>query len=157
MTYKDSYNNRINRSYSRSIYILQQALYPFIKGYVPNLIAWEDVRLLVMILLIIFISVPLYAFIRMVRSFTRKTKSHDVKGGSVKINAIDCSYSMVILCLFMFGFFLNRSAVDAGEQLHIYELNDVKVDGYASLFNEYIASVLVLLTLGMLSFWIIKS
>ena len=74
-------------------------------------------RLLVMILLMIFISVPLYAFIRMVRCFTRKTKSHDVK-----IKAIDCSYSMVILCLFMFGFFQNGSAVDAGEQLHIFEL-----------------------------------
>ncbi|WP_253896261.1 DUF6688 family protein [Solibacillus sp. R5-41] len=111
---------------------------------------------MIMILLIISISVPLYAFIRMVRSFTRKTKSHDVKGGSVKIKAIDCYYSMVILCLFMFGFFLNGSAVDAGEQLHIFDLNGVKVDGYASLSNEYIASVVVLLTLGMFSFWVVS-
>jgi hypothetical protein len=106
-----------------------------------------------MILLIIFSS---YAFIRMVQSFTRKTKSHDAKGGSVKIKVIDSYYSMVILCLLMFGFFLNGNAVDAGERLYIFELTGAKANGYASLSNEYTASVVVLLTLGMISFWVVS-
>ena len=108
-----------------------------------------------MLLLILLISFPLYAFIRMVKSFTRKTQSHDVEGGSVKIKAIDSYCSMVIYCLFFLGLFLNDSAVDAGERLLIFELTGAKVNGYASLANEYIASVIVLLTLGLFSFLIV--
>ncbi|MEK4628441.1 MAG: DUF6688 family protein [Solibacillus sp.] len=109
-----------------------------------------------MLLLIIFISVPLYAFFRMVQSFIKKTKSRNVQGGSFKIIVIDTYYSLVILCLLMVGFFLNGSAVDGGERLHIFELTGVKANGYASLSNEYIASIIILLILGMISFWIVS-
>ena len=111
---------------------------------------------MIMVLLFISISVPLYAFIRMVQSFTRKTKSHDVKGGSITIKAIDSYSSMVIYCLFLLGFYLNGSAVDAGERLRIFELTGVKANGYASLANEYIEPVVVLLSLGIFSFLIVS-
>lgn len=109
-----------------------------------------------MILLIISILVPFYAFIRMVQSFTRKTKSHDVNGGSVKIKASDSYFSIVIYCLFLLGFYLNGSGVDAGEPLRIFEFTGARVNGYASIANEYIASVVVLVTLGMFSFLIVS-
>jgi hypothetical protein len=109
-----------------------------------------------MILLIISIPVPLYALIRMVRSFTRKTKSHDVLGESVKIKVMDSYSSIVIYCLFSLGLFLNGSAVDAGERLRIFELTGAKINGYASIANEYTTSVVVLMTLGLFAFLIVS-
>lgn len=113
------------------------------------------IEIMIMILLIIFISVPLYAFIRVFQSFTRKTKSHDAKGGSVKIKAIDSFSSIVIYCLFLLGFYLNSNAEDAGERLLIIKLTGAKANGYASLANEYIVPLVFLLTLGMFSFLIV--
>lgn len=105
-----------------------------------------------MLLLIVLIAIPLYALIRMVQSFTRKTQSHDVEGGSVKMKTIDSYCSMVIYSLLLLGFYLNGSAVEAGERLRVFEFTGAKANGYASLANEYIVSVVVLLTVGMFSF-----
>ena len=109
-----------------------------------------------MLLLIVLIAIPLYALIRMIQSFTRKTQSHDVEGGSVKMKTIDSYCSMVIYSLFLLGFYLNGSAVEAGERLRVFEFTGAKANGYASLANEYIVSVVVLLTVGMFSFLIIS-
>ena len=92
----------------------------------------------------------------MVRSFTRKTKSHDVLGESVKIKVMDSYSSIVIYCLFSLGLFLNGSAVDAGERLRIFELTGAKINGYASIANEYTTSVVVLMTLGLFAFLIVS-
>ncbi|EEM18234.1 hypothetical protein bpmyx0001_8810 [Bacillus pseudomycoides DSM 12442] len=105
-------------------------------------------ELLVFIKVLLFISIPRYAFFRMSRNFTKEK--------SVKIKSIDVFASMVIYCLFMLGFFLNGVAAGAGEQLHIFERTGAKNNGYASLANEYIVSVIVLITLGMISFWIVS-
>lgn len=92
----------------------------------------------------------------MFQSFTRKKKPQVLKGGSVKIKAIDAFASVVIYCLLLLGFFLNGIALKAGERLRIFEMNGAKANGYASLANEYIVSVIVLITLGMISFWIVS-
>lgn len=89
----------------------------------------------------------------MVLSFWRKTKPQNVKGGSGKVKAMDVFFLLVIHCLLLVGLFINSSAVDAGEPLIIYELSGA-MDSYASLANEYIVSVIFLLTLGLVSFWI---
>lgn len=106
-------------------------------------------------MVLLFISIPMYACFKMFQNFTKK-KPQVVKDKSVKIKAIDVFYSMAIYCLFMLGFFLNGIAADAGEQLHIFERTGAKDNGYASLANEYVVSVIVLLTLGMISFWIVS-
>ncbi|WP_235907213.1 DUF6688 domain-containing protein [Niallia circulans] len=104
-------------------------------------------------ILLILISVPIYSLILMVRSFKRKTK-HDAKAGTVKMKTRDSLLSIGIYCLFLLGFYLNSSAVDAGEPLRIYEFTGAKSNGYASFANEYIVAVIVLITLGMLSFFL---
>ncbi|MFI8710033.1 DUF6688 family protein [Bacillus sp. NPDC077411] len=111
--------------------------------------------MLVFIKLLIFISIPVYAFFRMFQDFI-KEKPKVVKDKSVKIKAIDVYTSMIIYCLFMLGFVLNGMAAGAGERLLIFEMTGAKNNGYASLANEYVISVIVLLTLGMISFWIVS-
>ncbi|PEL40317.1 DUF6688 domain-containing protein [Bacillus toyonensis] len=104
--------------------------------------------MLVFIKVLLFVSIPMYAFFRVFWDFA--------KGKSVKIKAIDVYASMIIYCLFMLGFFLNGMAAGAGERLLIFERTGVKNNGYASLANEYVVSVIVLVTLGMISFWIVS-
>lgn len=105
-------------------------------------------ELLVFIKVLLFVSIPMYAFFRMFLNYVNEK--------SVKIKAIDVYASMIIYCLFMLGFFLNKAAAGAGERLHIFEMTGIKDNGYASLANEYVVSVIVLLTLGMISFWIVS-
>ncbi|MEI4802862.1 DUF6688 family protein [Bacillus sp. FJAT-51639] len=113
--------------------------------------------MLVFIKLLIFISIPVYAFFRTFQNFIFiKEKSQDVKDKPVIIKAIDVYTSIIIYCLFMLGFFLNGMAAGAGKSLHIFEMTGAKDNGYASLANEYVVSVIVLLTLGMISFWIVS-
>lgn len=107
-------------------------------------------------MLLLFISIPVYTFFRMFQSFARKKKPQVLKDESVKIKAIDAFASMVIYCLLLLGFFLNRIALNAGEPLRIFEMTGAKANGYASLANEYLVSVIALLTLGMISFWIVS-
>ncbi|MCM3735291.1 hypothetical protein M3215_05535 [Bacillus cytotoxicus] len=104
--------------------------------------------MLVFIKVLLFVSIPMYAFFRMFLNYVNEK--------SVKIKAIDVYASMIIYCLFMLGFFLNKAAAGAGERLHIFERTGIKDNGYASLANEYVVSVMVLLTLGMISFWIVS-
>lgn len=92
----------------------------------------------------------------MVQSFTRKAKSHDAKAETVKMKGKDSFFSIGIYCLFLLGFYLNSNALDAGEPLRIFEYTGAKANGYASFANEYIVPVVVLLTLGMLSFFLVS-
>lgn len=108
------------------------------------------------IMLLLCISIPVYAFFRMFKNFTREKKQQVIQGGSIKIKEIDAFASLGIYCLLLFGFFLNGMAENAGEQLRIFDMTGAKANGYASLANEYIVSVIVLLTLGMISFWIVS-
>ncbi|MEK4426068.1 DUF6688 domain-containing protein [Solibacillus sp. FSL K6-1523] len=106
---------------------------------------------MVLILLFILISVPLYTLFRIVKSFMRKANWE-----SAKVKAIDSYLAMFIYCLLLFGFFLNGNGVAGGERLRIFSHNGLKINGYASIANEYIASVIILLTLGLFAFWIIS-
>jgi hypothetical protein len=104
-----------------------------------------------------FIAIPLYAFIRMVQSFKRKKVHLTAKGGSVRNKVMDAVYSVVIFCLFMVGFLLNSIGLKAGETMKVFAMGGAKVNGYASLANEHILSIIVLLIVGMFSFWLISS
>ena len=107
--------------------------------------------MVVLLLVLMFVSIPAYALIRMVQSFAGKNLS------SVKTRVIDGVYSFVILCLVLIGFFINSLALKAGEQLLIFSMNGHKANGYASLANEHVWSLIVLFILGMFCFWLVSS
>ncbi|MCM3766968.1 DUF6688 family protein [Neobacillus niacini] len=107
--------------------------------------------MVVFLMVILFISVPLYAFIRMIQSFISR------KNVSIKSRVIDAFYSAVIIGLVMIGFFINSLGLEAGEPVRIFQVTGAKVNGYASLATEHIFSVVLLLILGMFSFWLIGS
>ncbi|MBO0962902.1 hypothetical protein J1P26_24830 [Neobacillus sp. MM2021_6] len=109
------------------------------------------------LVILLFVSVPTYAFIRMVQSFLSKKRRQVNRSGSVRTKFIDAFYSMAIICLLMLGFFINHIGLEGGEQMWIFSMNGVKANGYASLANEHVLSVIVLLILGMFSFWLIAS
>ena len=96
------------------------------------------------------ISIPIYCLYRVLQGFARKKKE------LLKIKIMDVYVSVLLYLLLLFGFFLNRSSVNAGVPLRIFQMNGAKVNGYASLANEYILTVIVLLILGLISFWIIS-
>ncbi|QDI93031.1 hypothetical protein EPH95_06260 [Salicibibacter halophilus] len=109
--------------------------------------------MLLILVAILIISTPAYALIRMFQSFSKEVQSQDVKDGSVKVKVImDVFFSVVIYCFLLLGFYLNGVAVDAGGTLRIYEETGAMANGYASLANEHIVSVIVLLTLGLTGF-----
>lgn len=101
-------------------------------------------------------SIPIYTFIRMIQSFTKKASTPEGKDRIVLVKTIDTYTAILIYCLLLLGFFFNSIAVDAGKPLIIYELTGQSGDGYASLANEHVVSVIVLLTLGMFSFLLIS-
>jgi hypothetical protein len=108
------------------------------------------------IILLVVISIPFYGLIRVVQSF-KKRRPQAEKENSIKIKVIDACYSMALFCLFMVGFYFNSMGVEAGKPLKVYQMGGAKAFDYASLSNEHILSVVVLLLLGMFSFWIISS
>ncbi|MDQ0223853.1 DUF6688 domain-containing protein [Metabacillus niabensis] len=101
------------------------------------------------LLLLLFIFIPIYSFIRMLQSFK------STKQGKGRITIIDCFSSLIILCLLTFGFSFNGQAVEAGEPLLIFEVTGQKANGYASLANEYIDSVIALFIVGFICFCLI--
>ena len=101
------------------------------------------------------IPVPLYAFIRMVKSFTRKNEN-GVMVEPIKMKVSDTYFAIAIYCIFLLGIFLNGLADEAGVPLRIYEYTGAIANGYASIAEEYKMSVIVLLTLGVFSFWILS-
>ncbi|MGN7940087.1 DUF6688 domain-containing protein [Virgibacillus sp. 6R] len=103
------------------------------------------------LLLLLFIFIPIYSFIRICQSF-KSTKQEKGKG---KVRVIDCFSALIILCLLMFGFSFNGQAVKGGETLRIFEVTGQKVNGYASLANEYIDSVIALFIVGFICFCLI--
>ncbi|WP_253701350.1 DUF6688 family protein [Bacillus sp. FJAT-29814] len=107
--------------------------------------------MVVFLMALLFISVPMYAFIRMIQSFISRKKD------SIKSRVIDAFYSAAIIGLVMIGLFINSMGLEAGEPIHIFEMTGAKANGYASLANEHIFSVVLLLILGMFSFWLIGS
>lgn len=108
-----------------------------------------------LIMVLLLIPVPAYTFIRMVLSFAGR-RSQRAKEGGVGPKTIDSYSSIVIYVFLLLCFFLNDIAVDAGEQLRVFELTGAMVGGgYASLAKEYILTVVVILTLGVISFWVI--
>lgn len=112
--------------------------------------------LLILIMVLLFLSIPVYAFIRIIRSFIGKKKVRNAKVGSVKRKTMDVYYSIFIYCLCLLGLELNKSGLEAGEPLLIFELTGEKVNGYASLANAHILTVVALVTLGVISFWIVS-
>ncbi|WP_235714670.1 DUF6688 domain-containing protein [Neobacillus dielmonensis] len=110
--------------------------------------------MVILLVIVLFVSIPAYAFIRMVQSFVRRKA---VGGGSVRTKVIDAIYSIAIIGLLMIGFFINNLGLEGGEQLRIFSMNGVKANGYASLANDHVLSVIVLLIFGMFSFWLLSS
>lgn len=102
------------------------------------------------VLLLVVISIPVYALIRMLLSFIRKTEQ---KGITFKV--IDAFYLSGIYWLLVFGLYLNSMAEGAGVPLRIFEETGQFANGYASLASEFSFSVLVLLTFGYVSFLLI--
>ena len=110
---------------------------------------------LIIIMALLFISIPVYVFIRMIHSFMINVRTQNTKDSPI-FRAIDVYYSIGIYCLLLFGFYLNGSAIKGGERLRIFELTEMKANGYASLANEHIMTVIVLLTFGLFSHLIIR-
>ncbi|WP_462410591.1 DUF6688 domain-containing protein [Neobacillus sp. Marseille-QA0830] len=106
------------------------------------------------LVVILFVSIPAYAFIRMLQSFAKRKAAGE---RPIKTKVIDAIYSGAILCLLMIGFFINQMGLEAGEQMRIFSMNGVKANGYASLASEHVLSVIMLLIFGMFSFWLIHS
>ncbi|NHM32030.1 DUF6688 domain-containing protein [Neobacillus terrae] len=113
--------------------------------------------MVITIAVLICVSVPVYAFIRMVQSFTSKKRSQEANGGTVRTKVFDACCSMAIFFLLMIGFLINKSGVAGGEPIGIFALGGAKVNGYASLANEHVLSVIILLIIGMFSFWMVGS
>lgn len=102
-------------------------------------------------LLLFFMFVPLYSLIRLVQSLASK-----VSGQTIQSKFFDVLTANIIYCLILTGFYLNKvMGKEAGEPLYIYEMTGAGIDGYASLANEHIVSVIVLLTLGLIGFWLL--
>ena len=89
----------------------------------------------------------------MVQSFKKQKKTQFTEGITSPIIKIDIVSSMIIYSMLLFGLYLNRMGLEAGKPLVIFEANNLIANGYASLANEHILTVIVLLTLGMFSFW----
>ncbi|QKY71497.1 DUF6688 family protein [Lentibacillus sp. CBA3610] len=108
------------------------------------------------LVILLFLSIPAYAFIRTVRSFIGRKKDRNAKAGSVKSKTLDVYYSIFIYCLCLIGLEINKSGLEAGEPLRIFEMTGDKANGYASLANEHMLTVVVFVTLGVVSFWVIS-
>lgn len=106
-----------------------------------------------LVIVVITGVIPVYALIRLFSSFRGKTKRN---GSSVQSKVFDSILSIIIYCLLLGGLFLNEIAVDGGEPLMVYEITGEKIDGYAALASEHIISVIVLLSLGIIAFWMLS-
>ncbi|HLS08124.1 DUF6688 domain-containing protein [Lentibacillus sp.] len=112
--------------------------------------------LLASLMALLFVSIPIYAVIRAIRSFIGKKKARNEKAGLINSKVMDVYYSIFIYCLLLIGLEVNKSSLEAGEPLRIYELTGEKTNGYASLASEHTLTVVVLITLGVISFWIVS-
>lgn len=95
----------------------------------------------IVVMLFLFISIPVYALIRMIQSFSKRKKPQKTKGGTARKTRVDIVYSIFIYCLLLLGFYINSIGENAGEPLVIFEMNVVKANGYASLANAHIFSI----------------
>lgn len=89
-------------------------------------------------------------------SFSRDSHTRRKRKQSVTNKAFDSYFTAVLFCVILVGIYLDSIGLKAGDRLRIFDMTGEKANGYASLANEPTISVIVLLGLGMICFWIIS-
>ena len=110
--------------------------------------------IVLLVVISLFAAMPVYAFIRMINSFSKGTEAID---DEIKTKSIDIISSFVLYALIVIGLLINNLGLKAGEQLSVYSETGEKIDGYASLSNETMITVIVLLILGFIAYGLLST
>ncbi|WP_226668163.1 DUF6688 family protein [Metabacillus litoralis] len=101
------------------------------------------------------ICLPAYTFVKMLKSFTRKEVAEDYRKVKAKIS--EGIYLFVVFCVFIIGFYLNSFGIEGGEPLSFYSQTNQYLSGYASLSNEHISSLSILLLLSCFAYQLLAT
>lgn len=105
-------------------------------------------------LFFLLVSIPVFAFLKMIRSF-----QHAKLGGEPyqEVKPGEYLFFILVLGVILLGLFLNSFGLEAGEPLRIYSMTHKVLESHAPLSNDYIVSVVLLLTLGFIAYWYMRT
>jgi hypothetical protein len=108
-----------------------------------------------LLLLVTLISIPIYSFVKMVRSFSKENKAV-TEDALTRERAFEVFLLMIIFSFILLGYFFNGQGIAGGDPLHVYE-EGIVVDGYASLSNTYVSIIFVFFILGLVANWLLMA
>lgn len=106
------------------------------------------------ILILIFSSIPVFAFLKMIHSFQYARIHREPKK---TIHLIEFFFFFLVIGMILLGLFLNRFGMEAGVPLTVYSLTGKSEDSYAALSNQHVLVVILLLTLGFIAYWYLRT
>lgn len=103
---------------------------------------------------LIFLFIPLYAFGKMIGRFIQISKKGHRIEPPIALNPLETMYATAVFCMVLLGLFLNSFfGVKGGEPLTSYSDTGQPDETYASLSSDHLLTVILLLTLGFIAYW----
>lgn len=112
----------------------------------------SNINLLYILLGILFFSIPIYTFMRMVWSLTGKNKKDAAVIADTKSQAIEICYYFLVLGIIALGLLLNDLGVEGGIPLNVYEMTGKAATSYAALSQDSIFTIAAFLVLSSLAY-----
>ena len=113
--------------------------------------------ILLAIIAVIVLSTPIYILFKLIGSMYKGESRILIKIiGLVNLEWVEVLYMFQVIVICAVGLESDLHAIKAGQPLQKYEIAGGFINVYASLSAEHLLSILILLILGVLSYYILK-
>lgn len=113
--------------------------------------------LLAFLIILILSWIPIYSFIRLIRSFFYGGSEPIHKDHLSKDIVMEAFIMTAILVVMMLGNYFNSSSVVAGEPLRIFNMTGELVANYASLSATHVPTLFFFFMLSYLAYWLLPA
>ena len=109
-----------------------------------------------LLIFVLLFPIFIYSIVKVVHSYSKesRTVTSDVID---KEEALEAFMLLSIFGFIFLGYTFNNRGVAGGSPLHIYEMTEKPMAGYASLSNSYTVTIFVCLLLSLFAYWLLTA